>query len=107
MSARRGINVTSRSRPRGTDYHEGVAPTKVPIIGHEIGQFCAYPNFSEIGKYTGASKPGNLMIFRDFASAARMSRRDGWSALCMGTSPFESVLAGHVESHVSGESELI
>jgi hypothetical protein len=69
MSAWRGINVTSRSRPRGTDYYEGVAPTKVPIIGHEIGQFCAYPNFSEIAKYTGALKPGNLMIFRDFAAA--------------------------------------
>ncbi|MGZ3414391.1 MAG: hypothetical protein ACXWNX_12180, partial [Isosphaeraceae bacterium] len=34
-----------------------------------IGQFCAYPNFSEIAKYTGALKPGNLMIFRDFAAA--------------------------------------
>jgi hypothetical protein len=69
VGGRQGRRIRGESGWRGADYGEGVAPTKVPIIGHEIGQFCAYPNFSEIAKYTGALKPGNLMIFRDFAAA--------------------------------------
>ena len=36
-----------------------------PIIAHEQGQWCAFPDFKEIGQYTGAYKPGNLEIFRD------------------------------------------
>ena len=69
VGGRQGRRIRGESGWRGADYREGVAPAKVPIIGHEIGQFCAYPDFSEIAKYTGALKPGNLMIFRDFAAA--------------------------------------
>lgn len=54
---------------QGKDYSDGLVDAVVPTIGHETGQFCAYPNFDEIAKYTGALKPGNLMIFRDLAAA--------------------------------------
>jgi hypothetical protein len=37
----------------------------VPVVSHEIGQWCAYPNFDEIGKYTGVLKPKNFEIFHD------------------------------------------
>ncbi|MBP7052856.1 MAG: glycoside hydrolase [Phycisphaerae bacterium] len=69
VGGRQGRRIRGDTGWRGADYREGIAPTKVPIIGHEIGQFCSYPNFDEIAKYTGALKPGNLMIFRDFARA--------------------------------------
>lgn len=40
-------------------------PCQSPIIAHEVGQWCAFPDFSEIPQYTGAYQPGNLEIFRD------------------------------------------
>ena len=38
---------------------------QMPIIGHEIGQWCVYPDFSEISKYTGMLKAKNFEIFRE------------------------------------------
>ena len=37
----------------------------VPVVSHEIGQWCVYPNFEEMSKYTGLLKPKNFEIFRD------------------------------------------
>jgi len=48
-----------------TDYRDYIAARKVPVISHEIGQWCVYPNFAEIPKYTGYLKPKNFEIFRD------------------------------------------
>jgi hypothetical protein len=48
-----------------TDYDDFVALHDVPVISHEIGQWCVYPNFDEISKYTGYLKPKNFEIFRD------------------------------------------
>lgn len=36
-----------------------------PIIAHEQGQWCAFPDFKEIDQYTGAYKARNFEIFRD------------------------------------------
>jgi len=36
-----------------------------PIIAHEQGQWCAFPDFSEIPQYTGVYKARNFEIFRD------------------------------------------
>lgn len=36
-----------------------------PVISHEIGQWCVYPNFKEIEKYTGVLKAKNLEIFKE------------------------------------------
>jgi hypothetical protein len=41
----------------------------VPVISHEIGQWCVYPNFAEIKKYTGYLKARNFEIFRDRLAA--------------------------------------
>ncbi len=40
-------------------------PNESPIIAHEQGQWCAFPDFKEIDQYTGAYKPRNFEIFRD------------------------------------------
>ena len=48
-----------------TDYRDYIAARKVPVISHEIGQWCVYPNLDEIRKYTGYLKPKNFEIFRD------------------------------------------
>lgn len=38
---------------------------QVPVVSHEIGQYATFPNFEEIGKYTGSLKAANFVIFRD------------------------------------------
>ncbi|MCB0744856.1 MAG: beta-galactosidase, partial [Ignavibacteriae bacterium] len=41
-------------------------------ISHEIGQWCVYPNFKEIKKYTGVLKPKNFEIFKESLEANHM-----------------------------------
>ena len=47
------------------DYSEYVKKYPIPMITHEIGQWCVYPNYEEIKKYTGVLKPYNYQIFRE------------------------------------------
>ena len=37
----------------------------VPVIAHETGQRCMYPNFEEMKKYTGVLEPRNFKVFQD------------------------------------------
>jgi hypothetical protein len=55
-----------------TDYRQWVSDLNKPIVSHEIGQWCAYPNFEEIQKYTGLLKARNFEIFRDTLNANHM-----------------------------------
>ncbi len=52
-----------------TDYRDFIAARRVPVVSHEIGQWCAYPNFAEIAKYTGFLKARNFEIFRETLAA--------------------------------------
>ena len=45
--------------------YKGSEPNNSPIIAHEQGQWCAFPDFREIPEYTGAYKARNFEIFRD------------------------------------------
>jgi hypothetical protein len=60
----------------GKDYSDQVKIHDVPVIVHEMGQWCVYPNFDEIRKYTGPLKPKNFEIFRD--SLAEHGMLDQW-----------------------------
>ena len=55
-----------------TDYREYIGKRQVPVISHEIGQWCVYPNFAEMSKYTGYLKPKNFAIFRNTLDAHHM-----------------------------------
>jgi len=48
-----------------TDYSDFVRQHKAPVISHEIGQWCVYPNFDEMEKYVGPLKAKNFEIFRE------------------------------------------
>jgi hypothetical protein len=54
-----------RNYPRTTEGDSIVPPNNSPIIAHEQGQWCAFPDFREIPQYRGVNKAGNLEIFRD------------------------------------------
>jgi beta-galactosidase/beta-glucuronidase len=55
-----------------TDYSDWVTRLNKPIVSHEIGQWCAYPNFDEVAKYTGVLKAKNFEIFKDSLEANHM-----------------------------------
>ena len=45
--------------------YKGKVANNSPVIAHEQGQWCAFPDFREIAQYTGAYKARNFEIFRD------------------------------------------
>ena len=47
------------------DFSSAMRHTTIPLIGHETGQYQAYPDYSEIPKYTGVLKPLNFEVFKD------------------------------------------
>ena len=54
-----------RNYPQTTEDGQTAPPNNTPIIAHEQGQWCAFPDFSETTQYTGVYKAGNFEIFRD------------------------------------------
>ena len=77
-----------RHAPQSTDnYYEQLLlprnfkPTETqqqntqPIIAHEQGQWCAFPDFKEIYQYSGAYKARNFEIFRDLLIDNGMASR--------------------------------
>lgn len=55
-----------------TDYRDYAAGFDVPVISHEIGQWCVYPDFREMRKYTGVTRPENFKIYRETLEANNM-----------------------------------
>lgn len=53
----------------GRDYERSLRGVNVPVVAHELGQWCAYPDFDVIKKFSGYMRPGNYEIFRDSAEA--------------------------------------
>lgn len=64
--------INARAPETQTDYREYIQARAVPVISHEIGQWCVYPNFDEIPKYKGYLKARNFEVFRDNLKAKGM-----------------------------------
>ena len=59
-------NVLNAEAPKTSyDWTHRMPKDGIPVVSHEIGQFCVYPNFKEIEKYTGVLKPKNFEIFQE------------------------------------------
>lgn len=76
-----------------TDYRDFINRHKVPIISHEIGQWCVYPNFAEVWKYSGALKGGNIEIARDMLEKAGMGTLG--QDFLMASGKFQTLLYKH------------
>lgn len=70
----RGLDWDRHAPSSDDDYYSGIEfprnyrdsiPNQTPIIAHEQGQWCAFPDFKEIPQYTGVYKARNFEIFRD------------------------------------------
>ncbi len=79
----RGLDWKSRAPQSTDDYYNQMeyprnyrdtVPNTHPIIAHEQGQWCAFPDFKEIDQYTGAYKARNFEIFRDLLRDGGMEK---------------------------------
>ena len=70
----RGLDWDRRAPQSQDDYYQQLlfprnykdtVPNNSPIVAHEQGQWCVFPDFSEIPQYTGVYKAKNFEIFRD------------------------------------------
>ena len=68
----------------GRDFGAALRGVNVPVIAHEVGQWCAYPDYGVIAKFTGYLQPGNYEIFRDSLAAHGLAARDHDFALASG-----------------------
>ena len=70
----RGLDWDHHAPSSDDDYYQQIlfprnypdsVPNETPVIAHEQGQWCAFPDFKEIPQYTGVYKAKNFEIFRD------------------------------------------
>lgn len=60
-------NLRNTSGWFGGDYRDALETVHIPVLAHEVGQWCAYPDFDVINKFTGYLKPSNYDIFKYIA----------------------------------------
>ncbi len=59
-------SIINRAAPASDyDWNSKIASFKQPVVSHEIGQWCVYPNFKEIAKYDGVLRARNFEIFSE------------------------------------------
>ncbi|MEA1877330.1 MAG: glycoside hydrolase family 2 TIM barrel-domain containing protein [Bacteroidota bacterium] len=72
------LNSIINAKPPSTNYDwTSRLPTPdsllpIPVVSHEIGQWCVYPNLKEVEKYTGVLKAKNFEIFKESLEANHM-----------------------------------
>ncbi|MDB4583372.1 beta-glucuronidase [Draconibacterium sp.] len=64
--------INSQPPKTNYDWAEKVPGDGYPVVSHEIGQWCVYPNLKEIEKYTGSLKAKNFEIFQESLTANHM-----------------------------------
>ena len=69
----RGLTWAERQPESMSDYRAKIDTVKQPYVSHETGQWCVFPDFNEIRKYTGVNKARNFEIFRDILEDNDMS----------------------------------
>ncbi len=60
-----GSVINSQAPSTSFDWTSYINQFTQPMVSHEIGQWCVYPNFKEIKKYTGVVRAKNFEIFRE------------------------------------------
>ena len=60
----RGLDWNRRPESR-SDFREKIDTVKQPFVSHETGQWCVFPDFTEIKKYTGVMRARNFELFRE------------------------------------------
>ncbi len=72
------------------DYTEQDAMFKGPVVSHEIGQWCVYPNLDETKKYTGVLKAKNFDLARTLLEEKGMGSQA--QEFLMASGKFQTIL---------------
>ena len=69
-----GLKSIINAQPPTTDYDwsDRMPADTIPVISHEIGQWCVYPNFKETAKYTGVLEARNFELFEESLKAKHL-----------------------------------
>jgi hypothetical protein len=73
------VRAEGRNLPWGNlpssveDYRQKLEKFSVPFVTHEMGQWCAFPDFKEISQYTGVYKAKNFELFQEDLAAHGMA----------------------------------
>lgn len=64
---RRGLHsiINGRQPSAAYDWSDSIARRTRPVISHEAGQWCVYPDLKERARYTGVMKAVNFDVFED------------------------------------------
>ncbi|HEY5570561.1 MAG TPA: sugar-binding domain-containing protein [Bacteroidales bacterium] len=68
----RGLDWNGKAPETMSDFRGKIDTVSQPYVSHETGQWCAFPDFTEIRKYTGVNKALNFEIFRDLLRDNKM-----------------------------------
>gem|GEM_PF-467443 len=66
---RKGGMIRGHVGWKGGDYSAVLPGAKLPVVCHELGQICAYPDYAVTEKFQGYLQPGNYKVFRENARA--------------------------------------
>lgn len=70
-----GLSSVINAQPPRTDYDFAhIIRKDRPTVSHEVGQWCVYPDFKEIKKYTGVLKAKNFEIFQETLAERDMAQ---------------------------------
>ncbi|MBC7889776.1 MAG: beta-glucuronidase [Ferruginibacter sp.] len=64
-SGPRNLNWTNAMPESKSDYRLAIEKFILPYVTHEMGQWCVFPDFTEIKKYTGAYRAKNFELFEE------------------------------------------
>ncbi|MEO7983469.1 MAG: sugar-binding domain-containing protein, partial [Bacteroidota bacterium] len=64
-SGARNLSWMNKRPESDSDYRRAIEKFNLPYVTHEQGQWCVFPDFKEIKKYTGAYKAKNFEMFRE------------------------------------------
>jgi hypothetical protein len=68
----------------GRDYADALTDVHIPVLAHEVGQWCAYPDFDVMHKFTGYLQPGNYDILKYIAEQNGVLGEDRYFAQASG-----------------------
>ncbi|GJM64394.1 sugar-binding domain-containing protein [Persicobacter diffluens] len=67
-------SIINQQKPNSNyDWRHQLLENDRPVVSHEIGQWCAYPNLKEIDKYQGNLQANNYKLFQKSLAANGLS----------------------------------
>lgn len=71
----RGLNWSNKQPESTFDYRDKTENQNRPYVTFEMGQWCVFPNFEEIKKYTGPLKARNFELFQEELTCNHMGEQ--------------------------------